>query len=115
VRAFRHDENRVLAAGDELLNEFVLFKCAGDGVIPAVKMNHEIDFVRRVEIFRNKNRDVRIRIMFGGGIKLSAIFVAIGAGGMRKRRGNKLGEEQLAERCEFSLQLRNSFGSSCDK
>src|SRR5439155_352408 len=55
VRSFWHDEHRVLAAGDELLDELEGAERARDRVVPAVEMDDEIHAPAFAKTFRNEN------------------------------------------------------------
>ena len=54
VRAFRDDEDRVLAAGDELFDEVKRAERGGDSVGPAVEMNDKVQRRTGAESVRDK-------------------------------------------------------------
>ena len=105
VRALGDDENGVLAAGDELLDEVIGRERAGDGVVPAVEMDGEVNGPGLAEAARNEERDGVVEVVLFGWIVLAFVGVPIGAVRMREGRRGKRGENEAALRAKVSSRV----------
>ena len=110
VRAFRDDENRVLAAGDELFDEVKRAERGGDGVGPAVEMNDKVQRRTGAETVWNKKRDGVVGVVVFGREVPTLVGVARRAVRVGERCGGEGGEDELALRGKGCFEAGRSVG-----